>query len=468
MAGKHVLTSMLILLVSLGFFSLAGCGESDSGGNDQLCSSNAQCVEWMGEGYVCNTLNGVCQKDDPWAEYRCTDDATCQTNFEEHWYCNMTLQRCQEGTPSSDSSDGDADLDDDGDIYEQRERDEAIEYNPDSPCNPNPCTQEHQTICRDIGGSIICECDSGYLMIENICVLDDTEMCEPNPCVGIHRTVCRPSTTGVICECDEGYEEVGTECLPYNFTDRTYCPTNTGSIAIPDHNTWTNQDGFIEIDVQVDMEDPVFIVNFIISMSGQLEGDFQDKIINLTSPSGTTVNLWNEGRESDVPAPWQMMNFLEENALGTWKIAITDTEYIPFAGSTLSKLCLDFKLEEDYSDQEWMFSEQDTYQKRGPSASAGTKEFSWWMNQIRRIDKAEFSYSWATSDSRRSQVQFTLTMPDDTIINIPNDGSASVSHDFTSQVEGNWTTGLWKLKTVNNTGEDFDMIDFRLVINEGD
>ena len=243
MTWKHIFTSTLMLVVALGFFTAAGCGDSDSGGGTELCRSNADCVEWKGEGYICNTLNGQCQQDDPWADYRCSDDDYCKSEFAEHWYCNLTLKRCTEGSENNNNSDGDIDLDEDNNVYD-REEEEYIPYNPDSPCEPNPCTAEHRTLCRDIGGSIICECDSGYIMIQEQCVLDDTEMCEPNPCVGVHRTVCRPSATGVICECDEGYEDVDNQCLPYNFSDHTYCPTNNGSIVLNDHNTWTNVDGF--------------------------------------------------------------------------------------------------------------------------------------------------------------------------------------------------------------------------------
>ena len=90
------------------------------------------------------------------------------------------------------------------------------------PCNPNPCTDEHKTVCvpdQADSTAYTCVCDEGYVLDENTvsCILSSNDPCDPNPCTDANKTVCTQDTedeAGYICTCDEGYHlgNDGTTC----------------------------------------------------------------------------------------------------------------------------------------------------------------------------------------------------------------------------------------------------------------
>ncbi len=141
-------------------------------------------------------------------------------------------------------------------------------YHPDGsggcttdPCVPNPCQDDHQTVCTAPGGVVQCSCDPGYHDEVGVCVVDETcgpntcsghgactvvsghvacdchtgwagpacaacdtaagyhpdgqggcttDSCVPNPCTVLGKTVCEGAGAGFTCSCDPGYHDDGT------------------------------------------------------------------------------------------------------------------------------------------------------------------------------------------------------------------------------------------------------------------
>jgi hypothetical protein len=84
----------------------------------------------------------------------------------------------------------------------------------DDPCDPNPCTRDHQTVCAVSEGDVVCLCDPAYTFNDaGVCVsVDDTfatTPCESNPCEEIwgwlYRTMCTVEDGFAVCSCAPGY-----------------------------------------------------------------------------------------------------------------------------------------------------------------------------------------------------------------------------------------------------------------------
>ncbi|HEY3355634.1 MAG TPA: hypothetical protein VGQ83_20450, partial [Polyangia bacterium] len=99
------------------------------------------------------------------------------------------------------------------------------------PCDPNPCTAAHQTICAVDGAGYTCACDPGYHDAGGACAADT--VCAPNPCALAHQTTCvETGATTYACHCDAGFHDDGsgacvadTACAPNPCTTvhRTAC-----------------------------------------------------------------------------------------------------------------------------------------------------------------------------------------------------------------------------------------------------
>ena len=79
---------------------------------------------------------------------------------------------------------------------------------PGDPCDPNPCTEPHRTVCSDLNGEAGCACDEGYTFNGTACVVE-ADPCDPNPCEEENRNVCIPSGEGYACACNSGYRDDG-------------------------------------------------------------------------------------------------------------------------------------------------------------------------------------------------------------------------------------------------------------------
>jgi hypothetical protein len=107
----------------------------------------------------------------------------------------------------------------------------ATEINGGDACNPNPCTEEHRSVCVADGDSYSCDCDEGY--IENgdgVCIKDDNPLdpCDPNPCTERYRGECEAEDEDTYaCNCSVGFEEEDGLCLPV-------CDPAQASVAICD------------------------------------------------------------------------------------------------------------------------------------------------------------------------------------------------------------------------------------------
>jgi alpha-tubulin suppressor-like RCC1 family protein len=73
-----------------------------------------------------------------------------------------------------------------------------------TPCDPNPCTTSHTTICTDVDHKAVCSCDAGYAA-DSTGACRTTTPCSPNPCTTVHQTTCTPSGFDYTCSCDSGY-----------------------------------------------------------------------------------------------------------------------------------------------------------------------------------------------------------------------------------------------------------------------
>jgi len=105
------------------------------------------------------------------------------------------------------------------------------------PCDPNPCTEAHRTVCREDPGDAgyACECDPGYHETAGVCVEDTA--CAPNPCTETNRSDCRDDGSGGhLCLCDSGYHEEDGACVadtactpnPCQEVHRTVCQDDGG------------------------------------------------------------------------------------------------------------------------------------------------------------------------------------------------------------------------------------------------
>ncbi len=80
-------------------------------------------------------------------------------------------------------------------------------------CAPNPCSQAHRTVCVPAGESYRCDCDAGYELEADGCVMDPEGPCRSAPCTDAHRTVCVEEEDGYRCDCDAGYDLEGDSCV---------------------------------------------------------------------------------------------------------------------------------------------------------------------------------------------------------------------------------------------------------------
>ncbi len=76
-----------------------------------------------------------------------------------------------------------------------------------NPCEPNPCTEEHKTICKaSTDNNFTCSCEEGYIQnAEDKCELP--AKCEADSCTEPHKTVCSIENNQISCSCDKGFEE---------------------------------------------------------------------------------------------------------------------------------------------------------------------------------------------------------------------------------------------------------------------
>ena len=132
------------------------------------------------------------------------------------------------------------------------------------PCNPNQCENSlipHKTMCQKISDTDFkCICESGYTldMETNLCVLPEVTPCEPNPCKEEHKTACTPTGThqnDYTCSCDDNYYEDNKNCLlePICQEDsctqahKTVCDVKNHQIVCSCDNGFTeNQQGTCE------------------------------------------------------------------------------------------------------------------------------------------------------------------------------------------------------------------------------
>ena len=139
----------------------------------------------------------------------------------------------------------------------------CVAENAQDPCTPNPCEDEHRSVCTDDNGqascvcdpgwhdesgacvedvscdpdstcsghgqcaetglSCICDqgyigehcdtCDDGYGWESGACVVQTVDPCEPNPCTQEHRGVCRDQSGLAVCDCDAGYHLESDRCV---------------------------------------------------------------------------------------------------------------------------------------------------------------------------------------------------------------------------------------------------------------
>jgi hypothetical protein len=92
-------------------------------------------------------------------------------------------------------------------------------------CNPNPCGADSNSICFvnniDSVASTSCICKDGYsLGSDGFCVLD---VCADDPCFEDHKTVCSKDGSTFKCDCDEGYILDGDNCV----LDQNLCTSVT-------------------------------------------------------------------------------------------------------------------------------------------------------------------------------------------------------------------------------------------------
>lgn len=83
---------------------------------------------------------------------------------------------------------------------------------PPSPCQPNPCAEEHRTACAVQSGAVVCGCDEGYHLAGSRCVM--TTPCQPNTCANSNQTTCVVHDGQRLCVCDPGHVPADGGCTP--------------------------------------------------------------------------------------------------------------------------------------------------------------------------------------------------------------------------------------------------------------
>ncbi len=101
-----------------------------------------------------------------------------------------------------------------------------------NPCLPNPCIGEHQTKCVLENNAAVCNCDDGYNLQNNICVLTQTASCTPNPCTESHKTLCTIENNEVKCNCDEGFHNENNNCVENPLCNEGYAFNGTECVVI--------------------------------------------------------------------------------------------------------------------------------------------------------------------------------------------------------------------------------------------
>ncbi len=77
-------------------------GDGDESSVTNSCLSDIECVELFGSSYVCNTMLGICEVDDPLAEYRCNSDDDCVAAFGAGWECPSSTNLCEQTETETD------------------------------------------------------------------------------------------------------------------------------------------------------------------------------------------------------------------------------------------------------------------------------------------------------------------------------------------------------------------------------
>jgi glycosidase len=101
------------------------------------------------------------------------------------------------------------------------------------PCDPNPCTEAHRSVCALSGESFVCHCDPGTHDEQGVCVVDS--VCVPNPCEAEHRHVCVSDGSGSHrCDCDAGYHDEHGTCVADTVCSPNPCMTVHETVCVPD------------------------------------------------------------------------------------------------------------------------------------------------------------------------------------------------------------------------------------------
>ncbi len=167
-------------LFLLAIIALLAVGCDDTGVTPTQSKCTDGCEQWQEcdeEAGVCILKDGKCEKDD-----NCKDDTPI---------CDLTEHICV----AADK------------------------------CHPNPCTVENKTKCGLVDGGddgYVCDCDDGYELKEDKCVLKESSPCEPNPCTEENRTVCNLVEGGenpYECICNEGFILEEDKCVKKECTD---------------------------------------------------------------------------------------------------------------------------------------------------------------------------------------------------------------------------------------------------------
>ncbi len=144
------------------------------------------------------------------ADLRCVTDSLCDPDPCAHGSCSQSggvaTCNCEAGYS--------------GDTCEQCApgyHEEGLSCVPDvaGPCDPNPCNEQHRTVCTVAGDGYKCACDSGYHDHDGACVLDTA--CDPDPCTQEHQAGCQAGGLyGYTCLCEAGYQDNDSNntCLP--------------------------------------------------------------------------------------------------------------------------------------------------------------------------------------------------------------------------------------------------------------
>ena len=113
-------------------------------------------------------------------------------------------------TPDGDIDVVDGDVDDadvDGDVEEGGEEEVS------DVCDPNPCTDEHKTVCTDNDGTAECSCDQDYTDYgDGTC--KPTDPCDGDTTCAAENRVCTNDNGSVLCgDCLAGFHADGDACV---------------------------------------------------------------------------------------------------------------------------------------------------------------------------------------------------------------------------------------------------------------